>query len=81
MPRYYLGCFAVLREIHKKVDIYQTDYSIHSKLSIFSWSKALEVMEVQQVNERFSFIFFVTMFQTEIVINRSGACYLLHASN
>ena len=81
MPLDYLGCFVVLREIPKKVDICQTDYSIHSKLSIFSQSKVLEVMEVQQANKRFSFIFFVTMFQTKVVINRSGACYFLHASN
>ena len=36
----YLSCFPViLREIHGKVDIYQTDHSIHSKLRIFSYSK------------------------------------------
>ena len=32
----YLSCFAVvLRGIHRKVDICQTDYCIHSKLRIF----------------------------------------------
>ena len=41
MPLDYLGCFAaVLRGIHGKVDICQTDYNIHSKLRIFClfWS-------------------------------------------
>ena len=36
MPLDYLSCFAVvLRGIHGKVDICQTDYIIYSKLRIF----------------------------------------------
>ena len=31
----------VLRGIHRKVDIYQTDYSIHSKQRIFSYSNVI----------------------------------------
>ena len=35
----YLGCFAlVLRGIHGKVDICQTDHRIHFKLRIFAYS-------------------------------------------
>ena len=40
MPLVYLSCFSkVLRGIHRKVDIYQTDFSIHSKLRIFPYSE------------------------------------------
>ena len=40
MPLEYLSCFAmVLRGIHDKIDICQTDHSIHSKLRIFSYSE------------------------------------------
>ena len=39
MPLHYLSCFAeVLRGVHGKVDISQTDYSIHSKLKFFPYS-------------------------------------------
>ena len=39
MPLDYLSCFAmVLRGIHGKVDICQTDHSIPSKLRIFPYS-------------------------------------------
>ena len=42
MPVDYLSCFAViLRGMHKKVDIWQIDYSIHSKLRIFSYSEVI----------------------------------------
>ena len=37
-----LSCFAVVvRGIYGKVDIYQTVYSIHSKLKIFPYSKVI----------------------------------------
>ena len=36
MPLDYLSCFVlILRGIHGKVDICQTDYGIHSRLRIF----------------------------------------------
>ena len=42
MPLDYLSCFVVvLRKIHRKVDIYQTDHSIHSKLRIFPCSDVM----------------------------------------
>ena len=42
MPLDYLTYFAVvLRGIHGKVDICQTDYSIHSKLRIFAYSEVI----------------------------------------
>ena len=42
MPLDYLSCFAVvLTGIHREVDICQTDYSIHSKLRIFSNSEVM----------------------------------------
>ena len=38
----YLSCFAVVvRGIYGKVDIYQTVYSIHSKLKLFPYSKVI----------------------------------------
>ena len=96
MPLDHLNCFAVvLREIHGKVDICQTDYSIHSKKRIFPYSNG-SVYNIQ-VNERLkrvkekqsttklgvfvlSFIFFVPMYQIKSFINRSGTCYFLHTS-
>ena len=37
-----LSCFAiVVRGIHKMVNIYQTDYSIHSKQRIFRYSEVI----------------------------------------
>ena len=43
MPLDYLSCFSVvLRGVHWKVDICQTDYySIHSKLRIFPYSEVM----------------------------------------
>ena len=42
MPLDHLNCFAVvLRGIHGKVDICQTDYSIHSKQRIFPYSNVI----------------------------------------
>ena len=42
MPLDYLNCFdVVLKGIHGKVDICQTDYSIHSKQKIFPYSNAI----------------------------------------
>ena len=42
MPLNYLSSFTVvLRWIHGKVDICQTDYSIHSKLNIFPYSEVI----------------------------------------
>ena len=42
MPLDHLNCFSiVLREIHRKVDICQTYYSIHSKQRIFPYSKVI----------------------------------------
>ena len=89
MPLDYLSCFAViLRRIQGKADICQTDYSIHSKLRILSYSGGKYNI---QANERLTkikeiwcfcfFIFFVPMFQTIGLINTSGGCYFLHASN
>ena len=40
MPLDYLSCLTViLKGIHRKVDICQTDYSIHSKLNNFPYSE------------------------------------------
>ena len=86
MPLDYLSCFTmVLRGIHRKVDISQTDYSIHSKLRIF-WSHTQKY--TIKANERLkkwstikfdilvlSLIFFVPMSQTISVINRSGTYF------
>ena len=42
MPLDCSSCIAVvLRGVHGKVHIYQIDYSIHSKLKIFPYSKAI----------------------------------------
>ena len=42
MPLGYLSCFVVvLRMIHRKVDICQTDNSIHSELRIFPYSDVI----------------------------------------
>ena len=42
MPLDYLNFFVVvLRGIHRKVDICQTDYSIHSKQRIFPYSNVI----------------------------------------
>ena len=42
MPLDYLSRFAVVsREMHRKVDICHTDYSLHSKLRIFSYSEVI----------------------------------------
>ena len=42
MPLDYLSCsVVVLRGIHRKVDTYQTDYSIYSKLIIFPYSEIM----------------------------------------
>ena len=44
MPLVYLSCFAVvLRGIHGKVGLSETDHSIHSKLRNYPYSEA-EVM-------------------------------------
>ena len=42
-PLDYSSCFAevVLRWIYGKVDICQTDYSVHSKLRIFRYSEVM----------------------------------------
>ena len=91
MPVDYLSCFAViLRGMHKKVDICQIDYSIHSKLRIFSYSEVIhgnttfKLTKGQQRLKKMikysvlvlSFVFFVPMSQTISVINRNGACTL-----
>ena len=40
MPLDFINCFAVvLRGLHGKVDICQTEYSIHSKLRILPYSE------------------------------------------
>ena len=40
MPLDFINCFAVVvRGIHGKVDICQTEYSIHSKLRILPYSE------------------------------------------
>ena len=42
MPLDYLSCFAmVLRGIHRKVDICQTDPCIHSELRILPYSEVI----------------------------------------
>ena len=42
MPLDYLNYFAVvLRVIHRKFDICQTDYNIHSKIGIFPYSNVI----------------------------------------
>ena len=38
---YLIGFVVVLRRIHKKVGICQTDYSIHPKLRFFTDSKVI----------------------------------------
>ena len=49
MPLHYLCCFVlVLREIHGKVHICETDYSINSKLSVFpshTWNYNIQANE------------------------------------
>ena len=42
MPLDYLSCFVVvLGGMHRNVDICQTDYSIHLKLSILPYSEVI----------------------------------------
>ena len=89
IPLDELSCSAVvLRGIHKKVDICQTDHSIHSKQRIFSYS--LVIYGSIQANERLTKVFvvfvlsvisFAPMSQTIGVIDRSSAWYSLHISN
>ena len=89
IPLDELSCSAVvLRGIHKKVDICQTDHSIHSKQRIFSYS--LVIYGSTQANERLTKVFvvfvlsvisFAPMSQTIGVIDRSSAWYSLHISN
>ena len=53
MPLDYLSCFTmVLREIHEKVDICQTDYSIYSKLRIFLYSEVIHGSITFRLNQR-----------------------------
>ena len=94
MPLDYLGCFSViLRGIHESVDIYQTHYSIHSKLLwSHTWNCNIQANErltkfkakwspIQFYVFNLSLIFFIPMSQTVSVINRSAACYFLHTPN
>ena len=97
MPQDYLSCFVVvLRGIHRKVDICQTYYSIHSKLRIFPCSEVIHGSTTfkptkgsqrlkkneQLLNLMFLFLqFFVPLSQTISAINLSGTCYFLHALN
>ena len=85
IPLDELCCSAVvLRGIHKKVDICQTDHSIHSKQRIFSYS--LVKYGSTQANEGLTKVFvvflsaisFAPMSQTIGVIDRSSAWYSLH---
>ena len=72
MPLDYLSYFGViLRGIHRKVDICQTDYSIHSKLRILLYSDVIDG----------SFLLLLLFSLFQCVINRSGACNFLLASN
>ena len=92
MPLDYLGWFAVvLRGMHGKVDICQTDYSIHSKLRTFFYSKIIhgsttfKVMKGKKVKEKwstikfdhfvFSYIFLVPVSQTITVIKKWHRLY------
>ena len=89
IPLDELSCSAVvLRGIHKKVDICQTDHSIHSKQRIFSYS--LVIYGRTQANERLTKVFvvfvlsvisFAPMSQTIGVIDRSSVWYSLDISN
>ena len=43
MPLDYLSCLTmILKGIGGKIDIYQTDYSIHSKLNNFPYSEVIQ---------------------------------------
>ena len=91
MPLDYLSSFAVvLRGIHWKIGICQTDYNIHSKLRIFPYSEVIHGSTTKgkqrlKKNDQLInlmlfpfFIFLCSMFQTmsqTSVINRSGTCY------
>ena len=95
IPLDHLDCFAViLGGIRRKVDICQTDYSIHSKQRIFPYSNVIHgstTFKLTRVKEKqstikldvlvLSFILFVPMYQTKSFINRSGTCYFLHTSS
>ena len=52
-----LSCFAmVLRGIHRKFDIWQTDYGINSKLRIFFYSEVIHestVLKLRKSQQRF----------------------------
>ena len=42
MPLSYLSCLdTVLKEIHRNIDICQTDYSIHSKLEFSPYTEVI----------------------------------------
>ena len=42
MPLHFLNCSAmVLRGMHRKVDVCQTDYSIHFKLKTFPYPEVI----------------------------------------
>ena len=94
----HVSCFVmVVGMIHRKADICQVDYSIHSKLRIFCYSEiphgstTFKQKRLKEVKEEWSaiqfdvfvlyFIFFVLMSQTINAINRSGACYFLNTSS
>ena len=99
MPLDYLSYFAVvLGGTHGKVDIRQTDYSIHSKLRIFLYSEVIHGSKTNiqandgltkvKVNDQLLNLMICSFFHfgrsnvpDNNVINRSGACYFLHASN
>ena len=54
-------------------------YNIQPNGSSAKVKKKLSIIQFDVFN--LSFIFFIPMSQTTSVINRSGACYFLHASN
>ena len=62
MPLDHLNCFAVvLRGIHGKVDICQTDYSINSKQRTFKLTKGYQGLKKinQLLNLMFLFFYFL----------------------
>ena len=87
MPLDYLSCFAmILRGIHRKVDICQTDYSIVSKLRIFPYSKVIHgsatfkltkgLERLKKNNQLLNLIFLFFLSRLIRVINRSSMKFL-----
>ena len=92
IPLDYLICFAVVLRDILGIVWYMPNWLSLQTFPLFrshTWKYNIQANKTiirKMITIQFdvfdlSFIFFIAMSQTVIVINRSGACYFLHASN